>query len=123
MYAGLSLGPFLGGFLTQSVRWRSVFIVGVAAGVMAALVTLQPKAGWAEAVGTLRLDSFSGLQGVYALVMLALSPLPDPPSGAWFRRGFRRGRFRRLGDRPLHPILNLGLPAAIAPSRFPALPR
>ena len=45
VYAGLSLGPFLGGILTQNLGWRSVFIVGVAAGIMAALVALPAQGG------------------------------------------------------------------------------
>lgn len=40
VYLGLSLGPFLGGLLTEHFGWRSVFVVNVAAGTLTAVVAL-----------------------------------------------------------------------------------
>ncbi|KAF0120985.1 MAG: transport protein, partial [bacterium] len=34
VYLGLSLGPFLGGFLTQHFGWRSIFLITVPLGVI-----------------------------------------------------------------------------------------
>ncbi len=48
VYMGLSLGPFIGGILTQNFGFRSVFVVGAALGLVAALVALQNKTDWAE---------------------------------------------------------------------------
>ncbi len=43
-YTGLSLGPFLGGFLTLQFGWRSIFLVNVPLGLtVAALVFLKLK--------------------------------------------------------------------------------
>ncbi len=38
VYVGLAMGPFLGGFLTQFLGWRSIFFVAFALGVIALIV-------------------------------------------------------------------------------------
>jgi EmrB/QacA subfamily drug resistance transporter len=51
-YLGLSLGPFLGGFLTLHLGWRSIFLVNVPFGLTAiALVSFKLRGEWAEARG------------------------------------------------------------------------
>jgi EmrB/QacA subfamily drug resistance transporter len=51
-YLGLSLGPFLGGFLTLHFGWRSIFLVNVPLGLtIIALVSLKLRGEWAEAKG------------------------------------------------------------------------
>lgn len=79
VYTGLSLGPFLGGFLTQHLGWRSIFYLNVALGVIVVVLILQRLKGeWAEARGE-RLDlAGSVLYGLMLLlVMLGLSRLPS----------------------------------------------
>jgi EmrB/QacA subfamily drug resistance transporter len=50
-YLGLSLGPFLGGFLTEHLGWRSIFFVNVPLGLAVIILTLaRIKQEWAEAV-------------------------------------------------------------------------
>ena len=52
VYIGLSLGPFLGGLLTQYFTWRSIFLVTVPLGLISiALVLWKLKGEWAEARG------------------------------------------------------------------------
>ena len=52
VYAGLSLGPFLGGLLTQYFGWRSIFIANVPLGlVIIAFVFWKLKGEWADARG------------------------------------------------------------------------
>ncbi|MBW2205842.1 MAG: MFS transporter [Deltaproteobacteria bacterium] len=52
VYTGLSLGPFLGGLLTEYLTWRSVFIVTVPLGMLVIYVVLwKLKGEWAEAKG------------------------------------------------------------------------
>lgn len=52
VYLGLSLGPFLGGLLTQHFGWRSVFFFNVPLGVIVIVVIFwKLKGEWAEAKG------------------------------------------------------------------------
>ncbi|MGZ4885321.1 MAG: MFS transporter [Halobacteriota archaeon] len=52
VYLGLSIGPFLGGLLTQYVGWRSIFYVNIPLGIFIAYVSARKlKADWAEAKG------------------------------------------------------------------------
>ena len=52
VYLGLSLGPFLGGLLTQQLGWRSIFFVTVPLGLVTlAFVLWQLPGEWAEAHG------------------------------------------------------------------------
>jgi len=51
-YLGLSLGPVLGGLLTQHFGWRSIFLVVVPLGAtIIALIFTKLKGEWAEARG------------------------------------------------------------------------
>jgi EmrB/QacA subfamily drug resistance transporter len=51
-YLGLSVGPFLGGFLTLNFGWRSIFLINVPLGLaIIALVSLRLRGEWTEAKG------------------------------------------------------------------------
>ncbi len=51
-YLGLSLGPFLGGFLTQYLGWRSIFLSILPVGLVIIIFTFwKLKGEWAEAEG------------------------------------------------------------------------
>ncbi|NYT13307.1 MAG: MFS transporter [Candidatus Methanofastidiosa archaeon] len=49
VYLGLSMGPFIGGILTQNFGWRSIFVASVLMGVVTTFVTSFIKGEWAEA--------------------------------------------------------------------------
>ena len=52
VYTGLSLGPFIGGFLTQHFGWRSIFLINVPIGIFSLiLITLYLKGEWAGSKG------------------------------------------------------------------------
>jgi len=52
IYLGLSLGPFLGGLMTQSLGWRSLFIFNAVIGLIAITIVFWKLDGeWAEAKG------------------------------------------------------------------------
>jgi len=79
VYAGLSVGPFVGGLLTETAGWRSIFwISGVLGAAMILIVLLALKGEWAEARGA-RLDLPGGLLYGVSLtgLMYGLSRLPD----------------------------------------------
>ncbi len=70
VYSGLSLGPFLGGFLTQNFGWRSIFLVNAPLGlIIVILVFWKLKGEWAEAKGE-KFD-FTG-STVYALSLIGI---------------------------------------------------
>lgn len=50
-YIGLSSGPFLGGFLTKYLGWRSIFFLVVPIGIIIIIILLNLKQNWAEAKG------------------------------------------------------------------------
>ena len=78
VYTGLSLGPFLGGLLTQHLGWRSVFITNVPLGlIMIAFVLWKLKGEWAEARGE-RFDFVGALVygGAIVAIMYGFSLLP-----------------------------------------------
>ncbi len=79
-YFGLSLGPLMGGWLTQYLGWRSIFAIIVPIGIITMAVFFwKVKGEWAEARRE-RFDLFGALLygvAVYA-VMHGLSVLPAP---------------------------------------------
>lgn len=69
-YMGLSLGPLLGGFLTQQLGWRSIFLINVPLGLLViALALSQLKGEWAEAEDR-SLDIAGSI--IYGLSLVAL---------------------------------------------------
>lgn len=80
VYIGLSLGPFLGGILTQYAGWRSLFYFTIPfGGAVLALVFGKLKGEWAEAAGE-EVDLTGSLFYASALFLLiyGLTLLPAP---------------------------------------------
>ena len=78
VYAGLSLGPFLGGLLTQHLGWRSVFLINVPLGVVVILfVVTHLKGEWTGAPGEKVDLTGSVMYGLaFITVMYGISLLP-----------------------------------------------
>ena len=69
-YSGLSLGPFLGGLLTQHLGWRSIFWLNVPLGaIMIGMVLWKLQGEWAEARGE-RFDYAGSV--IYGFTLLAM---------------------------------------------------
>jgi len=84
VYFGLSLGPFLGGYLTQHFGWRSIFLTNVPLGLIIILfISWKLKGEWAGAKGE-KFDFTGSI--IYSLTLIAiiygLSLLPEV-SGVW----------------------------------------
>ncbi len=89
VYLGLSLGPFLGGLMTQYLGWRSIFFVNVPIGITAVLLILwKLKGEWAECRGE-RFDlTGSVIYGAAVVaVMYGFSVLPDFKGAALIAAG------------------------------------
>jgi len=85
VYFGLSVGPFLGGFLTQQFGWRSVFLSNVPLGAITLIFIFWKFKGkeWAEAEGEKFDYTGSILWSVMLIaIMYGLSLLPAM-MGAW----------------------------------------
>ncbi|MGQ9546560.1 MAG: MFS transporter [Dehalococcoidia bacterium] len=111
-YIGLSLGPILGGVLTQHLGWRSIFVLSALLGlVIIAVVLWQLKGEWTGAKGE-RFD-FAGSM-IYVLGLVALvygfTILPEM-SGAWLIVGGIIGllAFVWWETRTRSPVLNMSL--------------
>ncbi len=79
VYIGLSLGPVLGGILTQYLGWRSIFYAIIPLGLLViALTALKVKGEWAECRGE-KFDTAGSIIYGIALIMLmyGFSILPE----------------------------------------------
>ena len=88
-YLGLSLGPVLGGLLTQQFGWRSIFVINFPLGIIIIVFVLTMLKGeWAEAKGE-RFDLFgAAFYGcTLVAVMLGFSRLPQKTGFLLFAAG------------------------------------
>ncbi len=79
VYIGLSMGPVLGGILTQYLGWRSIFYVVIPLGLLViALTALKVKGEWAECKGEKFDLSGSIIYGIgIIMLMYGFSILPN----------------------------------------------
>jgi EmrB/QacA subfamily drug resistance transporter len=112
VYLGLSLGPFLGGFLTSNFGWRSIFLVNVPIGILTlAIISTRLDGEWADARGE-RFDlSGALLYGLsLILVMYGFTLLPDLAGAALVACGtLLLFAFIRWEQRTASPLLELSL--------------
>jgi len=79
VYIGLSVGPFVGGLLTQYLGWRSVFWVLIPFGIVAfILIRIKIKGDWADSMGE-KFDWWGSLFYMFTLLflMIGFSFLPE----------------------------------------------
>ena len=111
-YTALSLGPFIGGVLTESFGWHSIFIAsGIMAVVLLFLLFYALKGEWREAEG----EKFDAVGSVTYAVSLGMfiygfSTLPDIPGIVLVVLGVTGFIvFVRLESRIESPIFNIEL--------------
>jgi EmrB/QacA subfamily drug resistance transporter len=112
VYLGLSLGPFLGGFLTEHWGWRSIFLVMVPLGLsVLGLIYWRLDGEWAEARGE-RFDYLgSSLYGLSLVaVMVGFSRLPQWLGEELILGGLvGLGAFVKWEMKIQSPVLNINL--------------
>jgi len=89
IYAGLSLGPFLGGVLTHNIGWPSIFLVNIPLAILVVILTLLYIPGeWVES-GKRRFDLPGAcLYGVMLFgCMYGLTLMPSPSGISWMVLG------------------------------------
>jgi len=70
VYFGLSVGPFLGGMLTEYLGWRSIFLVNIPIGFLAVILIIWKLEGeWAECRGE-RFDLTGSI--IYGFTLIAI---------------------------------------------------
>lgn len=112
VYMGMSLGPLLGGALTQHLGWRSIFFLSSFLGcVVIAVAVVKLKGEWTGAKGE-RFDLAGSV--IYALALVALIygfTLLPAVSGLWLILGGVAGisAFIRWEMRTASPVLDMGL--------------
>lgn len=112
VYIGLSLGPFIGGFLTQQCGWRSIFILNTLMCLPVIFVThFGLKGEWAE--GKKTPYDFGGAF-LYSLALVAImygfSVLPSPRGFVAFAVGLLALiGFVRWETKVADPLLNIDL--------------
>lgn len=78
VYAGLSCGPFIGGYLTQHIGWRSIFLINLPIGALIILLVIFKLKGEWSGDHQEKFDLFGAL--IYGLglvaIMYGISALP-----------------------------------------------
>jgi EmrB/QacA subfamily drug resistance transporter len=121
VYVGLSIGPSIGGVLTEQLGWRSIFFVTVPLGLIAlGFVLWQLKGEWAEAKGE-RFDLAGSV--IYALALVALmvgvSQLPGITGAGLMGLGvLGLGMFGAWEMRARYPVLHIDLLVTNRPFAF-----
>jgi EmrB/QacA subfamily drug resistance transporter len=112
VYLGLSLGPFLGGVLTDHVGWRSIFAVNAGLAVLTGVVVASKLEGeWAPARGE-GVDVAGSLVYAAALgaLMYGLSRRPGAAGAIWIASGLAAlAGFVKLQLARRSPVLDVRL--------------
>jgi len=112
VYFGLSLGPPVGGLLTEHLGWRSVFFVASGVGMLAAVVAARGLVGdWAEAAG----ETFDWVGALFygcglGALVYGLGKLPSGSGMALVALGLTTlAFFVSWEQRARHPLLDIRL--------------
>ena len=83
VYIGLATGPFIGGFLTQHLGWRSVFFITTVIGIFSIIITLKYLGKDTPTNQKINIRPTSVLLYVSALVLLVYGASIIPKTQGW----------------------------------------
>lgn len=112
VYAGLSLGPFIGGILTEHFGWPAIFLINVPLGLLAIALTLREiPHEWADAAGEL-FDRYGAI--LYGIMLFCLIYgmllFPDPWGILWIAAALVTGAgFIWWERRTADPLIDLSV--------------
>ncbi len=112
VYLGLSVGPSMGGLITQHLGWRYIFWLNLPLGLLLlAVIGLMLKGDWAEARGSKFDWAGSLLLGCcLLLIMYGFSTLPAGSAAAMIAVGLiGLGAFIRLEQKVTNPLIDIDL--------------
>jgi EmrB/QacA subfamily drug resistance transporter len=112
VYLGLSLGPVIGGLLTQYLGWRSIFAFLVPFGIISLfLIKSKIKTEWAEASGEKFDWQGSIVYGIaLASFIYGFSKLPSTPGWVFAGAGIVfAAAFIIIENRTAHPVFDIRL--------------
>ncbi len=113
VYVGLSLGPVLGGVLTQHLGWRSIMFASAALAAPAAVAMALAAPEERRATGAERYDTGGALLWAASLaaLMAGISTVKSAPAGPWLALAGLAGvaAFVARELRALQPLLDLSL--------------
>jgi len=112
VYTGLSAGPFLGGLLTETLGWRSIFIITVPCSILVVVLVLwKIKAEWKGGRGE-KFDFLGSLIFMAALTALlyGFTTLPDVSGGILIAAGaLGLFVFTKFENRVSSPVINVNV--------------
>ncbi|MEE4197665.1 MAG: MFS transporter [Bacteroidales bacterium] len=112
VYTGLTLGPFIGGYLTKSWGWQGIFLFTVPLGIIAVTLSfIYLKQEWADARGE-KFDWKGSM--IYGLAIIALmygfGELPSISGAVFTLLGFAGiTLFVLFEKKQTYPVLNIQL--------------
>jgi len=112
VYLGISCGPVIGGFLTQHLGWRSIFLANIPFGILVVVLgLLKLKGEWAESRGE-RFDLAGSVICSASLICLIVGLSMLPGSNGWLAvilSFFGFLLFVRWERGRTNPVVNLAL--------------
>ncbi|MBC7332124.1 MAG: MFS transporter, partial [Synergistetes bacterium] len=111
-YAGLSAGPFLGGYITYYLGWRAIFFIGAFLSLFLALLSSKRvKVEWAEAKGeSFDVPGFLLYSGLIVFTMYGFSHITENEGKVFLFLGMLLlGVFLWWETKVKDPLLNVSL--------------
>lgn len=112
VYAGLSIGPFLGGILTDNLGWPAIFLVNIPLGLLTIILTRWGVPHeWADARGERFDPGGAVLYGILLFTLIyGMLLFPDPAGFLWIAAASAAAiAFYHWESRQTHPLIDFSV--------------